>query len=61
MSLDAGGPPDPRRQAQLQSGKWFKRDPYGVRQQDLEVDYDQMRPLPPNTSPPPPPLPPPRC
>src|SRR6056297_2061729 len=44
MSLDAGGHLTHGAKPN-QSGKWFNAIQYGVRQQDLEVDYDQIAEL----------------
>jgi glycine hydroxymethyltransferase len=44
MSLDAGGHLT-HGAAPNQSGKWFKAVQYGVRQQDLELNYDQVAEL----------------
>ena len=44
MSLDAGGHLT-HGAAPNQSGKWFNAVQYGVRKQDLEVDYDQIAEL----------------
>ena len=44
MSLDAGGHLTHGARPN-QSGKWFEAIQYGVRQQDLEIDYDQMAAL----------------
>ncbi len=44
MSLDAGGHLT-HGAAPNQSGKWFKAVQYGVRKQDLELDYDQVAEL----------------
>ncbi len=44
MSLDAGGHLT-HGAAPNQSGKWFKAVQYGVRKQDLHLDYDQVQAL----------------
>jgi glycine hydroxymethyltransferase len=44
MSLDAGGHLT-HGAAPNQSGKWFKAVQYGVRKQDLTLDYDQVQAL----------------
>jgi glycine hydroxymethyltransferase len=44
MSLDAGGHLTHGAKPN-QSGKWFNAIQYGVRKQDLEIDYDQMAAL----------------
>ncbi|MBF9051872.1 aminotransferase class I/II-fold pyridoxal phosphate-dependent enzyme [Roseobacter sp. HKCCD9010] len=44
MSLDAGGHLTHGAKPS-QSGKWFNAIQYGVRQQDLEIDYDQIAAL----------------
>ncbi len=44
MSLDAGGHLT-HGAAPNQSGKWFKAIQYGVRKQDLTLDYDQVQAL----------------
>ena len=44
MSLDAGGHLT-HGAAPNQSGKWFKAVQYGVRKQDLELNYDQLAEL----------------
>jgi len=44
MSLDAGGHLT-HGAAPNQSGKWFKAFQYGVRKQDLTLDYDQVQAL----------------
>ncbi|MFZ1513491.1 MAG: serine hydroxymethyltransferase, partial [Tabrizicola sp.] len=44
MSLDAGGHLT-HGAAPNQSGKWFKAVQYGVRKQDLTLDYDQLAEL----------------
>jgi glycine hydroxymethyltransferase len=44
MSLDAGGHLTHGAKPN-QSGKWFNAIQYGVRQQDLEIDYDQIAAL----------------
>ncbi|AWB49360.1 serine hydroxymethyltransferase [Gemmobacter aquarius] len=44
MSLDAGGHLT-HGAAPNQSGKWFKAIQYGVRKQDLQLDYDQVAEL----------------
>ncbi len=44
MSLDAGGHLTHGAKPN-QSGKWFKAIQYGVRKQDLEIDYDQIAEL----------------
>lgn len=44
MSLDAGGHLT-HGAAPNQSGKWFKAVQYGVRKQDLELNYDQVAEL----------------
>jgi len=44
MSLDAGGHLTHGAKPN-QSGKWFNAVQYGVRQQDLEIDYDQIAAL----------------
>jgi glycine hydroxymethyltransferase len=44
MSLDAGGHLT-HGAAPNQSGKWFKAVQYGVRKQDLQLDYDQVQAL----------------
>jgi glycine hydroxymethyltransferase len=44
MSLDAGGHLT-HGAAPNQSGKWFKAVQYGVRKQDLRLDYDQVQEL----------------
>jgi glycine hydroxymethyltransferase len=44
MSLDAGGHLT-HGAAPNQSGKWFHAIQYGVRKQDLELDYDQVQAL----------------
>jgi glycine hydroxymethyltransferase len=44
MSLDAGGHLT-HGAAPNQSGKWFKAVQYGVRKQDLTLDYDQVQEL----------------
>ena len=44
MSLDAGGHLT-HGAAPNQSGKWFKAVQYGVRKQDLTLDYDQVQSL----------------
>ncbi len=44
MSLDAGGHLTHGAKPN-QSGKWFNAVQYGVRQQDLQIDYDQMAAL----------------
>jgi glycine hydroxymethyltransferase len=44
MSLDAGGHLTHGAKPN-QSGKWFNAIQYGVRQQDLEIDYDQIQAL----------------
>jgi glycine hydroxymethyltransferase len=44
MSLDAGGHLTHGARPN-QSGKWFNAIQYGVRQQDLEIDYDQIQEL----------------
>jgi glycine hydroxymethyltransferase len=44
MSLDAGGHLT-HGAAPNQSGKWFKAIQYGVRKQDLELNYDQVAEL----------------
>jgi glycine hydroxymethyltransferase len=44
MSLDAGGHLT-HGAAPNQSGKWFKAIQYGVRAQDLQLDYDQVQAL----------------
>jgi glycine hydroxymethyltransferase len=44
MSLDAGGHLT-HGAAPNQSGKWFKAIQYGVRSQDLQLDYDQVQAL----------------
>lgn len=44
MSLDAGGHLTHGARPN-QSGKWFNAVQYGVRQQDLEIDYDQIAEL----------------
>ena len=44
MSLDAGGHLT-HGAAPNQSGKWFKAVQYGVRQQDMRIDYDQVQAL----------------
>ncbi|MFN4058771.1 MAG: serine hydroxymethyltransferase [Roseinatronobacter sp.] len=44
MSLDAGGHLTHGAKPN-QSGKWFNAVQYGVRKQDLEVDYDQIQAL----------------
>ena len=44
MSLDAGGHLT-HGAAPNQSGKWFKAVQYGVRKQDLRLDYDQVQAL----------------
>ena len=44
MSLDAGGHLTHGAKPN-QSGKWFNAIQYGVRQQDLRIDYDQMQAL----------------
>jgi len=44
MSLDAGGHLTHGARPN-QSGKWFKAVQYGVRRQDLRIDYDQMEAL----------------
>jgi glycine hydroxymethyltransferase len=44
MSLDAGGHLTHGAKPN-QSGKWFNAIQYGVRQQDLQVDYDQIAEL----------------
>jgi len=44
MSLDAGGHLT-HGAAPNQSGKWFRAVQYGVRESDLEVDYDQIERL----------------
>ncbi|MBL3567735.1 serine hydroxymethyltransferase, partial [Rhodovulum sulfidophilum] len=44
MSLDAGGHLT-HGAAPNQSGKWFNPVQYGVRESDLEVDYDQIEAL----------------
>jgi glycine hydroxymethyltransferase len=44
MSLDAGGHLT-HGAAPNQSGKWFKAVQYGVRKQDLTLDYDQLAQL----------------
>jgi glycine hydroxymethyltransferase len=44
MSLDAGGHLT-HGAAPNQSGKWFHAVQYGVRKQDLELDYDQVQAL----------------
>jgi len=44
MSLDAGGHLS-HGAAPNQSGKWFKAVQYGVRKQDLTLDYDQLAEL----------------
>jgi glycine hydroxymethyltransferase len=44
MSLDAGGHLTHGAKPN-QSGKWFNAVQYGVRQQDMEIDYDQMAAL----------------
>jgi glycine hydroxymethyltransferase len=44
MSLDAGGPPHPRRQAGAQR-QVVQRHQYGVRQEDHLVDFDQVEAL----------------
>ncbi|WJY20267.1 serine hydroxymethyltransferase [Fontisubflavum oceani] len=44
MSLDAGGHLTHGAKPN-QSGKWFNAIQYGVRQQDLEIDYDQITAL----------------
>jgi glycine hydroxymethyltransferase len=49
MSLDAGGHLTHGAKPN-QSGKWFNAIQYGVRQQDLQVDYDQIAELTPSTS-----------
>lgn len=44
MSLDAGGHLTHGARP-AQSGKWFEAFQYGVKQDDLEIDYDQVREL----------------
>ena len=44
MSLDAGGHLTHGARP-AQSGKWFKAVQYGVRQDTLQVDYDQVEAL----------------